>query len=163
MAETTTSLDSADILRVMQLLPHRYPFLLVDRIVDMNAGDSCIGIKNVTINEPHFMGHFPGMPVMPGVLILEGMAQTAGALALNHQMGDLDEAPLVYLMTIDKARFRRPVVPGDQLRYIITKIRTRQYVIKYGCVAEVDGARVAEAEVTATISPRSVPADDGGE
>ncbi|MGE0230901.1 MAG: 3-hydroxyacyl-ACP dehydratase FabZ [Flavobacteriaceae bacterium] len=150
MAEETRTLDSAGIMRVLQLLPHRYPFLMIDKIIEMDGDESGIGIKNVTINEPHFQGHFPGNPVMPGVLLLEGMAQTAGALCIHDRMknGGLS---LVYLMTIDKARFRKPVMPGDQVRFVVRKLRNRGLVWRFGCVAEVDGVKVAEAEVSATL------------
>ena len=150
MNETTTdvaSLESADILKILELLPHRYPFLLVDRIVDIDGDNSCIGIKNVTINEPHFMGHFPSQPVMPGVLLIEGMAQTAGAMCI-HSIGKTSPK-LVYLMSVDNARFRRPVVPGDVVRYHVTKIRKRQTIWKYATVAKVDGVVTCEAEITA--------------
>ena len=107
---------------IMKLLPHRYPFLLVDRIVDMDGDRSAIGIKNVTANEPYFQGHFPGNPVMPGVLLIEGMAQTAGALCMRF-IDEFEEPPLVYFMAIDKARFRRPVIPGDTVHYHVEKMR----------------------------------------
>ena len=114
-------LEAADI---MKLLPHRYPFLLVDRIVDMDGDRSALGIKNVTANEPYFQGHFPGNPVMPGVLLVEGMAQTAGALCMRF-IDAFDEPPIVYFMAIDKARFRRPVFPGDTVYYHVQKMRNR--------------------------------------
>ena len=149
-----TSLSSADIMRLMELLPHRYPFLLIDRIEEMRDDESCIGIKNVTINEPHFQGHFPENPVMPGVLILEAMAQTAGALCIHHSLMGADRS-VVYLMTIDKARFRKPVVPGDQLKIHVSKQRKRASVWKFGCEAMVDGNKVAEAVISATVSSSS--------
>ena len=111
MAENT--LGSIDILELMKLLPHRYPFLLLDRIVDVDGDNSATGIKNVTFNEPHFQGHFPGQPVMPGVLIVEAMAQVAGAISLKA--AGSDQPSLVYFLTIDGAKFRKPVVPGDRL------------------------------------------------
>ena len=115
-AKAGKKLGTADIATVMKLLPHRYPFLLVDRMYDMNADESCVGVKNVTINEPFFQGHFPQFPVMPGVLIIEGLAQTAGALCVSN-VGEDYRAELVYFMGIDNAKFRKPVLPGDQLHY----------------------------------------------
>lgn len=138
-----------DIQQIMAALPHRYPFLLVDRIEAIVGDVSCVGIKNVTFNEPFFQGHFPGRPVMPGVLMLEGMAQTAGAMCANAR----GEAPrLVYFMTIDKAKFRRPVVPGDRLEYHMTKINQRRTMWWYRGEAKVAGKVVAEAEVGAMIA-----------
>jgi 3-hydroxyacyl-[acyl-carrier-protein] dehydratase len=138
-----------DIQQIMAALPHRYPFLLIDRIEAIVGDTSCVGIKNVTINEPFFQGHFPGRPVMPGVLLLEGMAQTAGAMCSVSRGG---EAPqLVYFMTIDKAKFRRPVVPGDRLEYHMTKINQRRTMWWYRGEAKVAGRVVAEAEVGAMI------------
>lgn len=145
-------LEAVDILKLFRLLPHRYPFLLVDRIVDIDGDNSGLGIKNVTINEPHFQGHFPEQPVMPGVLIIEAMAQTAGAICIN-QLPEGKPA-LVYFMTIDNAKFRKPVVPGDRLEILATKLKKRNTLLKFGCVAKVDGAVVAEAEVTAMLVPR---------
>jgi 3-hydroxyacyl-[acyl-carrier-protein] dehydratase len=141
-----TTAETADI---MKLLPHRYPFLLVDRIVDMDADRSATGIKNVTANEPYFQGHFPGNPVMPGVLLIEGMAQTAGALCMRHL--EIETIPLVYFMSIDKARFRRPVFPGATIHYHVQKIRNRGRVWRFKAQALVDGTLVAEAEVSAVI------------
>lgn len=144
-------LETADIQRIMTLLPHRYPFLLVDRIVDMRGDESCIGIKNVTANEPQFQGHFPDRPIMPGVLIIEGMAQTAGALCVATMSRD---APLksVYFMTIDKAKFRKPVLPGDRLEYHMTKLKQRASMWWFRGEAKVDGVLVAEAEVSAMLA-----------
>jgi len=144
-----SKLGKAEPADILKLLPHRYPFLLVDRIIDMDGDQSAIGIKNVTANEPYFQGHFPGNPVMPGVLIIEGMAQTAGALCMSHI--DLQAAPLVYFMSIDKARFRRPVFPGDTIHYHVQKIRNRGRVWRFRGQAHVDGNLVAEAEVSAVI------------
>jgi len=146
--EVLQSLESADIQRIMATLPHRYPFLMVDRIIDMDGDRSCIGIKNVTINEPHFQGHFPDEPVFPGVLLIEGMAQTAGALCIMSQ-GEGAPPQLVYFMTVDKCRFRRPVRPGDQVRFHMTKIRGRGTIWKFRGEARVDDALAAEAEVSA--------------
>ncbi len=139
---------SFDIHDILKCLPHRYPFLLVDRIVKAHGDESCIGIKNVTMNEPQFTGHFPAKPVMPGVLVIEAMAQTAGALcAASHSSGGI--SPQVLLMTIDKAKFRRPVVPGDQLRLHMTKINKRRNIWWFCGEAKVDGVLVCEAEVSA--------------
>ena len=148
--EQQTELGSADILRVMKMLPHRYPLLMVDKIIEMKGDESCIGIKNVTINEPQFQGHFPSRPVMPGVLLIEAMAQTAGALCV-HARGSDDIPALVYFMTIDNAKFRKPVVPGDRVEFHVKKVRNRGNIWKFGCVAMVDGAKVAEAEVSAML------------
>ncbi len=135
---------------VMRLIPHRYPFLLIDRLVDVTLGESVTGIKNVTINEPFFQGHFPGRPVMPGVLIIEAMAQTAGALVM-HSLGFESEGRLVYFMSIDNARFRKPVLPGDTLYLHTVKQHRRQNIWKFSGAAKVDGNIVAEAVFTATI------------
>ena len=137
-----------DIKELHRLLPHRYPFLLVDRIVDIEADERARGIKNVTMNEPQFTGHFPDNPIMPGVLIIEGMAQTAGAIcAACH--GDGKAAKSVYFMTIDGAKFRKPVVPGDVLEYHIEKRRQVRNIFKYDCIAKVGGQKVAEAQISA--------------
>ncbi|MGI2032236.1 3-hydroxyacyl-ACP dehydratase FabZ [Rhizobium panacihumi] len=148
MAEGNTTLASADIQQIMKLLPHRYPFLLVDKIIEIDGDNSAIGIKNVTANEPHFTGHFPEQPIMPGVLLVEGMAQTAGAIcALKEGEG----GNLVYFMTIDNARFRKPVVPGDRVEFHVTKQKQRGNIWKFHCDAKVDGAVVAEADIGAMI------------
>jgi 3-hydroxyacyl-[acyl-carrier-protein] dehydratase len=148
--EANQVLGAADIRRVLELLPHRYPFLLVDRIIEINGDESGIGIKNCTVNEPHFMGHFPGAPIMPGVLIIEGMAQTAGAMCIAAS--NTGRPQLVYFMTIDKVKFRKPVVPGDRLEYHMTKLRQRARMWWYRGEARVDGVVVAEAELSAMIS-----------
>lgn len=142
-----------DILRVMQMLPHRYPFLMIDRLVDVVTGESATGIKNVSANEPHFQGHFPNEPVMPGVLIIESMAQTAAGLVV-HSLGEAAEGKLVFFMSIDNARFRRPVTPGDQLHLIVEKQRSRANVWKFRAVAKVEGRVMAEATFTAMILDR---------
>lgn len=149
MSENTeqSKLAAADIQKLLAVLPHRYPFLLIDRIVDIDGDNSATGIKNVTINEPHFTGHFPAQPIMPGVLIIEAMAQTAGAISML-KMG-LENAGSVFLLTIDNAKFRRPVVPGDQLLLRVKKIKQRGNISRFACIAEVDGVKVAEAEVAA--------------
>ncbi len=149
-SQAPNSLGTADILALLEYLPHRYPFLMVDKIIDMDSDKSGIGIKNVTFNEPHFQGHFPGHPIMPGVLIIEGFAQTAGAMCIAAGMSDT-KAPMVYFMTIDNAKFRKPVVPGDVLHYEVTKLRQRANIWKYAAVATVEGVKVAEAEVSAMI------------
>jgi 3-hydroxyacyl-[acyl-carrier-protein] dehydratase len=154
------TLGTADIARVMKLLPHRYPFLLIDRIIDIDGDNSATGIKNVTINEPFFQGHFPEFPVMPGVLLIEGMAQTAGAICVAH-MGEDYKPQLVFFMGIDKAKFRRPVRPGDSVHYHVQKMRNRGPVWRFACAAKVEGNLVAEAEISAMIvDPDKVP---GGE
>jgi 3-hydroxyacyl-[acyl-carrier-protein] dehydratase len=142
-------LGTADVKRLLELLPHRYPFLLVDRIIEMRGDESGIGIKNCTANEPHFMGHFPGSPIMPGVLIVEGMAQTAGAMCVAA--GSSKQPQLVYFMTIEKAKFRKPVVPGDRLEYHMKKLRSRARMWWFRGEARVDGVVVAEAELSAMI------------
>jgi 3-hydroxyacyl-[acyl-carrier-protein] dehydratase len=144
------ALSSVDISEILKLLPHRYPFLLVDRIIAMDGDNSCIGIKNVTFNEPHFQGHFPAAPVMPGVLIIEGMAQTAGALCV-HARAKGAQPKLVYFLTIDKAKFRKPVQPGDVLEYHMNKLRQRGNMWWFRGIARVGEAVVAEAEVSAML------------
>jgi 3-hydroxyacyl-[acyl-carrier-protein] dehydratase len=149
-----------DITRLLTMLPHRYPFLMIDRLIDIRLGHSAIGIKNVSVNENFFQGHFPGHPVMPGVLIIESMAQTAAALVIETL--DLAGAnPIVYFMSVDEAKFRKPVVPGDQLRIHVTKERQRGNVWRFGGVARVDGAAVAEAVFTAMIVDAVKPAGTG--
>jgi 3-hydroxyacyl-[acyl-carrier-protein] dehydratase len=140
-----------DIVQIMNLLPHRYPFLLIDRIEQVQGDESCVGIKNVTINEPFFQGHFPGRPVMPGVLMLEAMAQAAGAICAHAQGAD---APLqsVYFLTVDKAKFRKPVGPGDRLELHMRKINKRKTMWWFRGEAKVDGQIVCEAEVGAMIA-----------
>ena len=147
-------LGEADIKRIMQLLPHRYPFLLLDRIIEMNGEDSAIGIKNVTFNEPFFQGHFPGSPIMPGVLLIEAMAQTAGALVISH-LGLAKEGQLVYFMSIDKARFRRPVLPGHQVHFPVKLIQKRPPVWRFAAEAIVNGEKAAEAEIGAMLMDSS--------
>ena len=146
---TNTTMDSADIMRVMDLLPHRYPFLMIDKIIDIDGDNSATGIKAVTINEPHFQGHFPNRPVMPGVLLIEAMAQTAGAICVAA--GDNSTPSLVYFMTIDKCKFRKPVVPGDMVHFKVEKQRQRRNIWKFAARAEVDGDLVAEAEISAML------------
>ncbi len=139
-----------DIQRIMQMIPHRYPFVMVDRITDVVPGESAVGIKNVSMNEPYFLGHFPGHPVMPGVLIVESMAQTAAVLVVET-MGPDAEGKLVYFMSVDECRFRKPVVPGDQLFVHVKRERRRGNVWKFRGEAKVDGQIVAEAVYAAMI------------
>ncbi|RIY01571.1 3-hydroxyacyl-[acyl-carrier-protein] dehydratase FabZ [Aureimonas flava] len=145
----TTTLESIDILGILKLLPHRYPFLMVDRIVDIDGDRKARGLKNVTANEPHFLGHFPEYPVMPGVLIIEGMAQTAGAICQKATGGDANS--IVYFMTIDGAKFRKPVVPGDLLEYHVAQTKKRGNIWKFDCQAMVEGSKVAEASISAML------------
>ena len=144
-------LESADIMKVLAWLPHRYPFLLVDRIVDIDGDRSCIGIKNVTINEAVFTGHFPEAPVFPGVLLIEGMAQTAGAICIASKSAGDQPPRKVFFMTIDKAKFRKPVTPGDVVRFHMTKLANRRNMWWYRGEARVDDVLVAEAEVSAML------------
>ncbi|QTP63919.1 3-hydroxyacyl-ACP dehydratase FabZ [Candidatus Liberibacter africanus] len=149
MVDKSACLDAKDIVELMRYLPHRYPFLLVDKIIDIHNDEFAIGIKNVTFNEPHFMGHFPGRPVMPGILIVEGMAQTAGAICAIHN--GFDKREPAYLIAIDKARFRKPVFPGDRLEFHVHKIRNRVDLWKFNCLAKVEDKVVAEAEISAMV------------
>ena len=151
MSETARELGSADIQKVLELLPHRYPFLMIDRIIEIDGDESCIGIKNVTVNEPQFTGHFPNMPVFPGVLLIEGMAQTAGAICCRHIMQSNVQTKQVFFMTIDKCKFRKPVVPGDQVRFHMTKTNHRKTMWWFRGEARVDGVLVAEAEIGAML------------
>jgi len=146
-------IKTADINQISKLLPHAYPFLLIDKIIEMRGDDYAIGVKNVTINEPYFQGHFPGNPIMPGVLQIEGMAQTAAVLCMMASE-DLGPTPSVYFMTIDKARFRKPVIPGDIVYYHVTKIRKRNNVWKYKAEGLVTGSVVAEAEISAMVTDK---------
>jgi len=143
---------SADIQLIQQILPHRYPFLLVDRVRDINGTSSAVGIKNVTMNEPHFQGHFPGSPIMPGVIIVEAMAQTAGVM-VGTTMGLINGDLLIYFMAIDKCKFRRKVVPGDVLEMHVETTRGKPggKVWKFKGVATVEGEMAAEAEFTAML------------
>jgi len=147
-AQTVTA--DIDIQRIMQLIPHRYPFLMIDKVVDVTPGEAATGIKNVTINEHYFQGHFPQRPVMPGVLIIEAMAQTAAVLVV-HTLGRDSEGKLVYFMSVDSARFRRPVVPGDTLAVRVLRQRNRGNVWKFDGQALVENKLVAEATFAAMI------------
>ncbi|MBX6375109.1 MAG: 3-hydroxyacyl-ACP dehydratase FabZ [Acetobacteraceae bacterium] len=147
------TLESWDIARIMRAIPHRFPFLLVDRVVEVRRGVSAVGVKNVSINEHYFQGHFPAMAVMPGVLIIESMAQTAAVLVVAT-LGPEAEGKLVYFMTVDNAKFRKPVVPGDQMRVHVHKERQRGNIWKFSAEAKVDGKVVAEATYSAMILDR---------
>ena len=146
-AEVGTTID---IRRILELLPHRYPFLMIDRMVDVVPGKSATGVKNVSINEPFFQGHFPAAPVFPGVLIVEAMAQTAAALVV-HTLGKESEGKLVYFMAVDNCRFRKPVGPGDQMMVHVESLRARGSVWKFHGEAKVEGVLVAEADYMAMI------------
>jgi 3-hydroxyacyl-[acyl-carrier-protein] dehydratase len=147
-------METIEIKQLFNLLPHRYPFLLIDRIVEIQGDDRAVGIKNVTFNEPHFNGHFPGEPIMPGVLVIEAMAQTCGAIVARRHSGG--QRKLVYFMTIDKAKFRRPVVPGDTLRIPVVKLKQRSNIFKFDCEAHVAQKKVAEATISAMmVDPES--------
>lgn len=150
---TGDAVTNIDILRIMEMIPHRYPFLLVDRIVDFVPGQSAIGVKNVTMNEPQFQGHFPQAPVMPGVLIVESMAQTAACMVVNT-LGKDAEGKLVYFMTIDEARFRKPVVPGDTMYIHVKAVQNRRNVWKFEGEARVGDTLCAEATYSAMIMDR---------
>jgi len=153
MNETGTTLEAADINTILKALPHRYPFLMIDRIINIRGDESAIGIKNVTINEPQFLGHFPNNPVFPGVLMIEGMAQTAGALCIL-MLGASGRSMAVYFLTIDKAKFRKPVVPGDTIEYHMTRKARKRNMWWFRGEAKVAGQTVAEAEVGAMIDIR---------
>ena len=146
-SESGVTLEIEDIKR---LIPHRYPFLMVDRLTEIVPGERAIGIKNVTMNEPHFQGHFPNQPIMPGVLIVEALAQTAGAL-VAYSIGAQDEGKVVYFMSIDNARFRKPVIPGDTIHLVVEKKQTRGLVWKFDGIAKVGDVVVAESTFTAMI------------
>jgi 3-hydroxyacyl-[acyl-carrier-protein] dehydratase len=151
-----TVVETVDIARILQAIPHRYPFLMVDRVVDMVTNQSAIGVKNVSVNESFFQGHFPNHPVMPGVLIIEAMAQTAAILVVET-LGPDAAGRVVYFMSVEGAKFRRPVIPGDQLRIHCTKQHQRGNVWKFHAIARVDGVSVAEATYAAMIMNRVAP------
>ena len=134
MKEVVTKLEAADIAAVLKMLPHRYPFLMVDRVIDIRGDESGIGIKNVTFNEPHFQGHFPGNPVFPGVLMIEGMAQTAGVMCILATHSSLSKS--VFFLTIDKAKFRKPVLPGDTAETLAARVLTQEHLIYPRAIAE---------------------------
>lgn len=154
-AGKTPEETTADLERIKRMIPHRYPFLLIDRVERIRKRESAIGVKNVTANEPHFQGHFPAKPIMPGVLIVEAMAQTAGVLVVET-LGMIDQDLLVYFMTLDKARFRRRVEPGDVLELHVNILRGRGKVWKFWGEGRVNGDIAAEAEFSAMI----ITADD---
>ncbi len=149
-AKPAGDVENLDIVRIMEMIPHRHPMLMIDRIVQMAADSTATGVKNVTVNEAYFQGHFPERPIMPGVMIIESMAQTAAVLVV-HTLGADAEGKLVYFMSIDNARFRRPVVPGDAMLVEVTKLRRRGPVWKFASVARVDDEVVAEATFAAMI------------
>jgi 3-hydroxyacyl-[acyl-carrier-protein] dehydratase len=151
MSEAAVTLEAADIATILKALPHRYPFLMVDRIIGMRGDEAAIGIKNVTINEPQFLGHFPGNPVFPGVLLIEGMAQTAGAICILWKKGE-NQQSTVFFLTIDKAKFRKPVIPGDTIEYHMKKIARKKNMWWFRGEAIVAGQIVAEAVVGAMLS-----------
>ncbi|MBX7146704.1 MAG: 3-hydroxyacyl-ACP dehydratase FabZ [Alphaproteobacteria bacterium] len=150
MTNEQKKIDTLDVMKVMQMIPHRYPFLMIDRVISLITDESAIGLKNVTINEAFFQGHFPKDPVMPGVLIVEAMAQTAAVLVV-HTLGSNSEGKLVYFMSVDNVRFRKPVVPGDQMSIHVLKDRSRGSVWKFNGQAKVDDKVVAEATFAAMI------------
>ena len=143
-----------DIVEIMSILPHRYPFLLIDRVVEIERKTRVVAIKNVTVNEPHFTGHFPDYPIMPGVLTIEAMAQAGGALLLTEFSDEERESKLMVFTGIEAARFRRPVTPGDQLRIEVTVLNWRSTMVKLKGEATVDGKLVADATFTAALVPR---------
>ena len=143
-----------DIQKIMNLLPHRYPFIMIDRVVDLIPGEKIVALKNVTMNEPFFQGHFPGNPVMPGVLIIEAMGQ-AGAILAAESLPKEKQGSLIFFMGMDKVKFRKPVVPGDQLIFELQFLRRRAMVFKMSGTAFVDKKRVAEAELMATFEEKS--------
>jgi 3-hydroxyacyl-[acyl-carrier-protein] dehydratase len=161
MSETETTEPAAittaeiDLKQIMQMIPHRYPFLMIDKVIDVVRGQSATGVKCVTINEPHFQGHFPRWPVMPGVLIVEAMAQTAAVMVVDA-IGDLAAGKLVYFTSIDGAKFRRPVVPGSTLHIHVRRVHSRGTVWKFEGRAMVDGKRMAEATYAAMIMDNNI-------
>jgi 3-hydroxyacyl-[acyl-carrier-protein] dehydratase len=143
-----------DIVEIMAILPHRYPFLLIDRVIDMERKTRIVAIKNVTVNEPHFVGHFPDYPIMPGVLTIEAMAQAGGALLLTEFSEEERAGKLMVFTGIEEARFRRPVLPGDQLRIEVTVVNWRSRAVKMRGECTVDGKIVADATITCQLVPR---------
>jgi len=147
---TATELGAMSLAEILKSLPHRYPMLMIDRIIDIDGDETAVGIKNVTFNEPIFQGHFPENPIFPGVLIIEGMAQTAGAIVIKHDSGT-GRKNIVLMLGVDKAKFRKPAIPGDKIEFHIAKIQRRRNVGRYEARAIVNGAVIAEAEITAMI------------
>lgn len=146
----STELTAMSIAEILTALPHRYPMLMIDKIINIDGDETAIGIKNVTFNEPIFQGHFPDNPIFPGVLIIEGMAQTAGAIVIKHDSASGGKN-IVLMLGVDKAKFRKPAGPGDTIEYHISKIQRRRNVGRYQAKAMVDGTIIAEAEITAMI------------
>lgn len=145
------TVEAVDIIRIMEMIPHRYPFLLIDKVRDIRLNESAVGIKNITMNEPQFTGHFPGQPVMPGVLIVEAMAQTAAVLAIQS-LGEEAEGQIVYFMGIDDCRFRKPVVPGDVMEIHVAVEKARARVWRFTGHVMVDGVKTSEARFSAMIA-----------
>ena len=146
----STELTAMSIAEILTALPHRYPFLMIDKIIKINGDETAVGVKNVTFNEPFFQGHFPENPIFPGVLIIEGMAQTAGAIVIKHDSNS-GKKNIVLMLGVDKAKFRKPAGPGDVIEFHIAKIQRRRNVGRYKAEAIVDGTVIAEAEITAMI------------
>ena len=149
-APASTELGAMSLAEILKSLPHRYPFLMIDKIIRINGDESAVGVKNVTYNEPMFQGHFPENPIFPGVLIIEGMAQTAGAIVIKHDSG-VGKKNVVLMLGIDKAKFRKPAGPGDTIEFHIAKIQRRRNVGRYKAEAIVNGVVIAEAEIAAMI------------
>lgn len=145
------SANTLDIQEIFEYLPHRYPFLLIDRVIDYVPGESLEALKNVTFNEPFFTGHFPGRPIMPGVLIIEAMAQATGILGFKTIEGKPTENSIYYLAGVDKARFKQPVVPGDQIQFKVVLTKQKRNILWFTGVAEVDGVKVASAELMCAV------------
>ena len=143
-----------DLQRILKLLPHRYPFLMIDGVKEIELGKRIVAVKNVSANEPHFQGHFPGRPIMPGVLILEAMAQAAGLLVFRTQGTKPDADSVYYYVGIDNARFKRPVIPGDRLEVEVRLERFMRSIGKFSCVARVDGETAAEATILCAMKPK---------
>ena len=154
MNDMTPSKTTIDIQGILKRIPHRFPMLMIDRMIDVVPGESGTGIKNVTVNEPYFQGHFPGHPIMPGVLIIEAMAQVGGMLLMSHFEGQNVEDKVVYFMSLDNVKFRRPVVPGDQIRFELEMLQFRGKTCRMKGAGYVDGQVVAEAEMMAMVTDR---------